>query len=54
MIGSGSESKEGKYGTLQDPKLTSGGFYRTVLVAIMNLEGNQTVFAEESCQMLIP
>lgn len=54
MIGSGSERKDGKYGALQDPKLTSGGFYRAVFVAIMNLEGKQTVFAEESFQMLIP
>lgn len=53
QVGSGAEVKNGKYGKLQDPKLTSGGNYRVVLVVIMNLDGKETLFAKESCQMLV-
>lgn len=53
QIGSGAEKKDGKYGSLQDPRLTSGGNYRVAFVVIMNLDGKQSLFAEESCQMLV-
>lgn len=53
QVGSGAAKKDGKYGAVQDPKLTSGGNYRVVLVVIMNVEGERTLFAEESCQMLV-
>lgn len=53
QIGSGAAKKDGKYGSLQDPKLTSGGNYRVAFVVIMKVNGEQTCFSEESCQMLI-
>ncbi|XP_034236754.1 uncharacterized protein LOC117642570 isoform X2 [Thrips palmi] len=53
QIGTGAAKKEGKYGSLQDPRLTSGGNYRVAFVAIMNLDGKQSCFSEESCQMLV-
>lgn len=53
QVGSGAQKKDGRYGAVQDPKLTSGGNYRVVLVVIMNLEGKQTLFKQESFQMLV-
>ncbi|KAK3927369.1 Tenascin-R [Frankliniella fusca] len=53
QVGSGAAKKDGKYGAVQDPKLTSGGNYRVVLVVIMNIDGEKQLFAEESCQMLV-
>lgn len=53
QIGSGAAKKDGKYGSVQDPRLTSGGNYRVAFVAVVKVDGELTCFSEESCQMLV-